>query len=255
MTHDDGVLRAGVLERARAAAYPPGEFAGQEGFMRAGEIRMLAERAGVSSGTRVLDLCCGIGGPGRLIAGAFGCAYLGIDASSSAIAIARERAVGLPCEFRVAHVPPVPAGPFDVVLLLETMLAFADTGALLDGVADSLVAGGRFACTLEVGAPLTPAERETMPRADTVWLRTLETMRTALGRAGLAVRWERDVTPAHRDAAASLLSAYEADSPVIREQIGDRTADDLITAHRLWVDWLGSGRVRKVLVVAERSHA
>jgi SAM-dependent methyltransferase len=252
MTSVDGLLHAAVLERARAAAYPPGEFAGQESFMRAGEIRMLAERAGIAHGARVLDLCCGIAGPGRLIAETFGCTYLGVDASASAIAIARGRARGLPCHFRVARVPPVPAGPFDVVLLLETMLAFADTGTLLAGVTGALVAGGRFACTLEAGSPLTQAERARMPGADTIWLRTLETMKSELGRARLAVRWELDVTAAHRDAAAALLAAYHADSPAIREQIGDRATDDLLAAHRIWVDWLGSRRVRKLLVMAER---
>ena len=36
-----------ALERARAAAYPEGEYAGQESFMRAGEIRRLASQARV----------------------------------------------------------------------------------------------------------------------------------------------------------------------------------------------------------------
>ncbi len=36
-----------ALERARAAAFPAGEYVGQESFMRAGEIRALAHQAGV----------------------------------------------------------------------------------------------------------------------------------------------------------------------------------------------------------------
>lgn len=51
-----------ALQRARMSAYAPGEFAGQESFMTAGEIRALAERAGVGPGMRVLDVGCGIAG-------------------------------------------------------------------------------------------------------------------------------------------------------------------------------------------------
>ena len=40
---------------------------------------------------------------------------------------------GLPCRFEVARVPPLPRGTFEVVLLLETMLAFPDKRTLLEG--------------------------------------------------------------------------------------------------------------------------
>ena len=84
-----------------------------------------------------------------------GCSYLGVDASASAVGIARERAGDLPCRFEVAHVPPLPPGTFDVVLLLETMLAFSDKESLVKGVSRALPVGGRFAFTLEEGLPLT----------------------------------------------------------------------------------------------------
>ena len=109
--------------------------------MRAGEIRALAVRAGIGPGVSVLDLCCGVAGPGGFVTAELGCTYLGVDSSASAIAIARERAAGLPCRFEVARVPPVPPGPFDVVLLLETMLAFADKQPLLREIASALPVG------------------------------------------------------------------------------------------------------------------
>ena len=95
MKQDDRAPFVQALQRARVAAYAPGEFAGQESFMGAAEILALARRAGVAPGVSVLDLCCGIAGPGVLIAHELGCTYLGVDASASAIAIARERARGL----------------------------------------------------------------------------------------------------------------------------------------------------------------
>ena len=135
---DERAPFAEALQRARQSAYAPGEYIEQESFMRAGEIRTLAERAGIAGGVPVLDLCCGVAGPGRFIARELGCDYLGVDYSASAIDIARARCDGLPCRFEVARVPPLPRGTFEVVLLLETMLAFADKPPLLDAISGAL---------------------------------------------------------------------------------------------------------------------
>jgi SAM-dependent methyltransferase len=240
-----------ALHRARVSAYGPGEFVGQESFMTAGEIRALAARAGIGSETAVLDVCCGVAGPGRLLAHELGCDYLGVDASASAVAIARERAGDLPCRFAVAEVPPLPAGPFDVVLLLETMLAFADKDALVREIAAALRAGGHFAFTLEEGAPLTRAERAAMPDADTVWLTPLDALTASLERAGLAVTSLEDHSAAHRATAQALIDAFAADAEAIAAQVGRRALDELLTAHRLWVRWLDEGRVRKLALVTE----
>ena len=126
MNQDDRAPFVHALQRARASAYAPGEFVEQESFMQASEMLALAEEAGVAPGVSVLDLCCGTAGPGRFITRELGCIYLGVDSSSSAVEIARERAGDLPCRFEVARIPPVPPGPFDVVLLFETMLAFPE---------------------------------------------------------------------------------------------------------------------------------
>jgi SAM-dependent methyltransferase len=241
-----------ALRAARAAAYPPGAFVEQESFMSAAEIRGLARRAGVGPGARVLDLCCGVAGPGRFVTRELGGDYLGVDASAGAIAIARERAGGLPCRFTVAHVPPVPRGPFDVVLLLETLLAFEDKDAVARETFQALRPGGRFACTLEAGAPLTAAERAAMPDADTVWLTPLDELVASLARAGLRVVWQADHTSAHAATARALTAAYAADGPAIAAQVGRQALDDLLAAHRLWTEWLSSGRLRKFAIVAER---
>jgi SAM-dependent methyltransferase len=241
-----------ALRRAREAAYAPGEYVEQESFMRAGEIRALAERAGIGPGVSVLDLCCGVAGPGRFVTRELGCGYVGVDRSASAIDIARGRARGLPCRFEVARVPPLPGGTFDVVLLLETMLAFSEKEPLLQGISRALTAGGRFAFTLEEGVPLTESERARMPDADTVWLTPLEEMRALLERTGLAVRWQDDCSRSHRAVAESLTDAFAADATAIAAQIGRRALDELLAAHRLWSDWLATGRVRKIAFVAEK---
>jgi len=252
MTQDERRPFVEALQHARESAYAPGEYVEQESFMRASEIRALAERAGIVAGTSVLDVCCGVAGPGRLLTRELDCSYLGVDSSASAVDIARERARGLPCRFVVAQVPPLPPGGFDAVLLLETMLAFRDKEPLVEGISRALAPGGRFAFTVEEGMPLTESERARMPDADTVWLTPLDELHALLARAGLVVRWQKDWSPSHRAVAESLTDAFAADAPAIASQIGRRALDELLTAHRLWSQWLASGRVRKIAVVAER---
>jgi SAM-dependent methyltransferase len=244
-----------ALRTARESAFEPGEFVGQESFMRAAEISALAREAGITADASVLDLCCGVAGPGRFITREFGCSYLGVDADAGAIEVARAKAGDLPCRFVVARVPPLPDGSFDVVLLLETMLAFREKEPLLAAVAGALAAGGRFAFTLEEGLPLTGAEREQMPGADTVWLTPLGEMVALLERVGLAVRRQADHTDLHRAAADALRAAFAADAAAIAAQIGRRALDDLLVSHRLWSDWMREGRVRKIAVVAENGDA
>jgi SAM-dependent methyltransferase len=252
---DDRIPFVHALQRARASAYAPGEFVEQESFMGAGEILALARRAGIAPGVSVLDLCCGVGGPGRFITKQLGCAYLGLDYSSSALAIARERARELPCRFEVSRIPPIPSVPFDVVTLFETMLAFPDKETLLQEVSQALTAGGRFTFTIEEGAPLTDAERARMPDADTVWLIPLQDLLALLDGVGLVVRWQDDCSRAHRAVADSLISAFAAEAANIAGQIGRPAFEELMAAHRLWSDWLREGRVRKVAMVAEKVEA
>jgi SAM-dependent methyltransferase len=241
-----------ALGRARRTAYPSGEFVEQESFMRAEEIRTLAVQAGIGPGVSVLDLCCGVAGPGRFLTAQLGCSYLGVDSSPSAIAIARERAAGLPCRFEVARVPPVPPGPFDVVLLLETMLAFADKQTLVRHISATLPTGGRFAFTFEEGRPLTEEEQQQMPDADTVWLVPMPELLGHLERSGLQITWTQECSGSHLEMADSLGDAFAADRSTIADQVGDLAIDELLGAHRLWSDWLREGRVRKFACVAEK---
>jgi SAM-dependent methyltransferase len=243
-----------ALQRARLSAFAPGEFVEQESFMPAGQIRALAGQAGIAPGVSVLDLCCGVAGPGRFITQELGCSYLGVDLSPSAIEIARGRARDLPCRFEVSRIPPIPVGPFDVVLLLETMLAFRDKQTLLQGISRALTTDGRFAFTMEEGLPLTDSERARMPDADTVWLTPLEEMLSYLKQVGLVVRWQEDCTWSHRAVADSLINTFAADAVDIADQIGSRALEELLAAHRLWIDWLREGRVRKIALVAQKTE-
>ena len=251
---DDRAAVGDALWLARSAAFPPGEFVGQESFVTAGEVLELARRAGIGPGVRVLDLCCGLAGPGLLVTRELGCAYVGVDASAAAVDAARlrARAAGLVADFRMGTIPPVTVGRFDVVLLIEALLAFRDKPALLREVASVLPVGGRFACTVEEGRPLTTAERAAMPGSDTVWPTRLTGLRADLNRAGMRVRWCVETSRTHRAVVDALVDAYAAAAPDLVGVVGADAVDRLVTSHRLWSRWLRDGRVRKFAVVAEK---
>ena len=139
------------------------------------------------------------------------------------------------------------------MLLFETMLAFPDNKTLVREISRELVAGGRFAFTLEEGLPLVEAERAKMPDADTVWPTPLSEMLACLERVGLVVRWKDDCSRSHRAVADSLIEAFSADAANIAAHIGRTALDELLAAHRLWSDWLREGRVRKLAFVAVKT--
>lgn len=241
-----------ALARARCRAYLPEAYAGQESFVSAAEVLALAGAAGVRAGTRVLDLCCGVGGPGKLIARSTGCRLFGVDRSPSALALARSGAAS-GARFLAATVPTLPlAVTFEVVLLIETVLAFADKARLLFEVARVLAPGGRFAFTFEEGPPLSTAERAVMPGGDTVWLIELAPMRELLSAAGLTVRSLADRTAEHAGLAGRLGAAFAEDGAAITAALGAPALDALLLAHARWAEWLGARRVRKLAMVCER---
>lgn len=243
--YDDALLRA------KRAAYAPGEFVGQESFMTRSEILCVAHGADIGPGVSVLDLCCGVAGPGRLITAELGCTYLGIDRDEDAVHLARARSGALACRFEVGEVPPVPDGPFDVVLLLETLLAFPDKASLLSAVVSALAPGGRFAFTVEEGRPLAGIERDQMPGADTVWPIPLADLVSRLTQLGLCVSWVSECTRTHQLVADALIESIGSQRAAIAAEIGNEVVDDLLTAHRLWSTWLSTGRIRKFAVVAQ----
>ena len=91
-----------------------------------------------------------------------------------------------------------------------------------------------------------------MPGADRVWLIELAELTGMLRETGLTTIWRQEYSSSHHAIATALLRCYRADSAQIAGQIGEQAAAELITAHELWKDWLGTGRVRKFAMVAEK---
>jgi len=226
--------------------------------MSAREILDLALAAGVDARSRVLDLCCGSGGPALHLARQTGCRIVGVDRSSEATHVAWTSAEhqGLDCRatFIVAEAlcPPIDAASFDAVLLYETMLAFEDKRRLVRVVRKLLRPGGRFGLTFEEGRPLSSAERRSVPEGKDVWLTPEIEFRELLEAIGFQIRWVEDYTASHAEVAGCLAAAIQHDRATVVAALGSRTSNELIMAHERWAEWLSTRRVRKLAVVAQR---
>jgi len=251
---------ATALRSAHSQAHREGEYVGQESFISAGEILELARAAGVEAGRRVLDLCCGSGGPALHLARQTGCLIVGVDRSSEAIHLARKSAEhqGLDrhASFIVAEAlyPPIDAASFDAVLLYETMLAIEDKRRLVRVVRKLLRPGGRFGLTFEEGRPLSSAERRRVPEGEEVWLIPESEFCRLLEAADFRIRWVEDHTAAHAEVVGRLAAALRRDRAPIVAALGPRAYDELVMAHERWKEWLSARRVRKLAVVAQRPY-
>jgi sarcosine/dimethylglycine N-methyltransferase len=251
---------AAALRPAHVQAHRAGEYVGQESFISAGEILDLARASGVDARTRMLDLCCGSGGPALHLARQTGCRLVGVDRSPEAIYLARASAERQGLDHRASFIiadalcPPIDAASFDAVLLYETMLAFEDKRRLLRVVRELLRPGGRFGLTLEEGQPLSGAERRRVPEGEDVWLVPEREFRVLLNAADFQIRLMEDHTSAHAEVARRLAAAFRRDRAAIVAAVGAEAYNELVMAHERWAEWLNARRVRKLAVVAQRPY-
>ncbi len=257
MSYTDRENAVTAMEIAKREAFPPGQYIHQESFVDAQEVETLVSQAGVKKTTRVLDLCCGVGGPAIHIAKVSGCDLVGVDRDPGAVLLANRRAseAGVKAEFLVSEVPPALSSTFEVVTFFETVLAFPDKEALFTSVAQLLEVRGRLVMTYEEGSGLTKSERATMPESSTVCLIPQVAMNQVLGACGFRPLYTQNLTSAHARVAEKLWSGYSQHRASLERAMGAKGTARLIDSHRLWADWLTSGRVRKFGVVAQLEEA
>src|SRR5437762_7657159 len=169
---------------------------GQACLLTPAEIGTFAQRAEITSGTRVLDIGSGRGGPACYLARQLGCRVVGVDISTvghaQAVARARDAVLGDLVEFRLGgiHAVELPHGAFDVVLGLDAWCHIPRRGELLKRCAAWLRPGGRLAFYDHV--ELRPVPEEQRERFYAIWrFAGLETPRSyleAVRAAGLRPR-------------------------------------------------------------------
>jgi SAM-dependent methyltransferase len=123
-------------------------------FLTLAEMSGMAEALSLHAGSVLVDLACGMGGPGLWIAREAGAQLAGIDVSAVALAAARDRAgrLGLSqiARFTLGSFAQtgLDAGTVDGVMTVDALQYAPDKQAALDEAARILRSGGRlaFAC-------------------------------------------------------------------------------------------------------------
>ena len=126
-------------------------------------LEALASRAGITNEQYVVDLCSGLGGPARYLAGTRGCRVLGVDFTASR----HEAAIRLTSMARLSHRAqfchadvrdvPFPDASFDVAISQEGFAHVPDKARLIAEVARLVKPGGVIAFTDIVRrVPLAP---------------------------------------------------------------------------------------------------
>ncbi|MGH3805755.1 MAG: SAM-dependent methyltransferase [Pseudonocardiaceae bacterium] len=114
---------------------------------------MMTEKLKVGAGSHVLDVGCGIGGPGVRIARLTGARVTGISVSQEQIRLANSLAESAGVAERVvfhradAMTLPFPAQSFDAAIALESFFHMPDRGQVLVQICRSLRPGGRLVLT------------------------------------------------------------------------------------------------------------
>lgn len=127
----------------------------------------LANRARIGIGSKVVDLCAGLGGPARYLAHRYDAIVTGIELTPARVAGAAElsRRVGLDGKVRVLEGNvmelPLPDATFDAVVSQEALLHVPDVARAFVEAHRVLRAGGRIAFTnWVVHRPLVEAQRQ-----------------------------------------------------------------------------------------------
>jgi sarcosine/dimethylglycine N-methyltransferase len=134
------------------------------GGLAANDALAIAARIGI--GSKVVDLCAGLGGPARYLAHRYGAIVTGIELTPARVAGAEElsRRVGLHGQVRVLEGNvmdlPLADASFDAVVSQEALLHVPDIARAFSEAHRVLRPGGRIAFTnWIVHRPLTDAQR------------------------------------------------------------------------------------------------
>jgi ubiquinone/menaquinone biosynthesis C-methylase UbiE len=159
----------------------------QAGFLKAEETAkedaavsacLLAARAGVRDGDRLLDAGCGVGGPAIAIAdGHPGCTVDGVTVSTVQVALGRRAVVDRGLEPRISisradyHYLPFANDSFDVALFLESCGYSPDRHALFGEATRVVRSGGRIYVkdVFALPGPLSRSQQNDLDRFDSMW--------------------------------------------------------------------------------------
>jgi ubiquinone/menaquinone biosynthesis C-methylase UbiE len=181
-------------------------------------VDALATLAGIGPGSRVLDVCAGLGGPARFLASRRGCRVVAVELNAGrAVGAARlTRLVRLQARVRVvrgdATTLPFGSARFDACVSQEALLHIEDKAAVLAEAHRVLAPGGRLAFTDWVARPgLGDGERRRLREwMAATTLQATDGYRALLGLAGFHAVTVEDVADEWRAVLRARLRMFRA---------------------------------------------
>jgi SAM-dependent methyltransferase len=226
-----------------------------------GATRELAEALGIDAGASLLDVGCGLGGPARFLAAAYGCHVTGIDLSQPFIEAARTLTERCGLADRATFLQgdaldlPFTDASFDHAWTQHVAMNVADRVGFYRSIHRVLKPGGRLAiydvALGDGGPPIYPVPWAREP--GTSFLLTPEAMRNALAQAGFEeVSWIDKTDIAQAWAADMKAKRQKSPAPLGLEVVmGPEFAE---MAENLGRNLL-EGRVRIIQAVMAKSRA
>jgi SAM-dependent methyltransferase len=162
----------------------------------------LAQASGIGPDDHVLDAGCGIGGPARHLARAYGCRVTGVDFTPEFVEVGNEltRRAGLADRVEIVHgdatALPFPPGSFDVAWTQHAAMNIADKAGLYHELRRVVRPGGRLALFDVVGGPTRPLHFPVPWAEDPAWsfLEPAGTIRALVEEAGFGITLWEDLT-------------------------------------------------------------
>jgi SAM-dependent methyltransferase len=222
-------------------------------------VALTAPYGGLRADLRVLDVGCGIGGPGRFLADRYGCRVTGIDLLPERVKVAKAltRLTGLAqrVSYRQADATalPFPDAAFHQAWMLDASMHVREKAALFGELARVLRQGGLLVLHDQWG-PLPPAMRPVMRRAP-YFAPTLGQLIRHLERAGFRLLAWQDTT------AQVLAYMQERQDGRLEQRLKSATTSDergryqrLLFFRDAYVEALGTQGSRTGVLVAERKQ-
>jgi sarcosine/dimethylglycine N-methyltransferase len=214
-------------------------------------VEMLAWRAGITAGSRVLDVCAGLAGPARVLAHGRGCRVVACELNHGrAVGGARlTRMVGLARRIAVvradARALPFDAAAFDACISQEGLLHIDDKATVLAECHRVLALGGRLAFTDWIAHPrLGEREREQLWHwMAATTLQSLDTYRTLLGRAGFVAIETEDVSDDWRAILKGRLAMFRAMRADTVATLGERRYEEYDQLYAFFVGLVEDGKL------------
>jgi ubiquinone/menaquinone biosynthesis C-methylase UbiE len=225
------------------------------------ETSILAQKAGISADSHVLDVCSALGGPARQLAQTFGCRVTGLDATPKMVeqAINRTEQVGLndKIAFKLGNALDMPfhANTFDVVWGQDAWCYITGKKRLVEECARVLKPGGVIAFTdwLETGSMTRDEWQALYTFMVFPYMETLEGYAALVESAGLGVIEKEDLSPDFARHIQIYLDKLGNElKPGIVDNYGQEMYAEVEGGITLWRDASAAGKVGRGRLIARK---